>query len=178
MWRHFAYLGSVTLFPNSRSLNLRNPRGLKIITRQRLGLSHLRFHKFKHSLQDTLNLSRDCRTVETNINYLLHCPNFPNEWHSLTLFNKRKSIDENILKTTLTVILFGEHSLKNVKHTSILKALIETVISTKRFDVGLYRNWELSICLWTVYFKFLSWIFSFNFVFSTLTISYLDYFVK
>ena len=31
------------------------PDGLKLITR--LGLSHLRFHEFKHSFQDTLNPS-------------------------------------------------------------------------------------------------------------------------
>ena len=32
-----------------------NPKSLKLITRLRLGLSHLRFHKCKHSFQDTLN---------------------------------------------------------------------------------------------------------------------------
>ena len=30
----------------------RNPKGIKLITRLRLGLSHLREHKFKHSFQD------------------------------------------------------------------------------------------------------------------------------
>ena len=33
-----------------------NAKGLKLITRLWLGLSHLRFHKYKHSFQDTLNL--------------------------------------------------------------------------------------------------------------------------
>ena len=32
-----------------------NPKGIKFITRFRLGLSHLRDHKFKHSFQDTIN---------------------------------------------------------------------------------------------------------------------------
>ena len=35
-------------FPNS-AYNFRNPKGLKFITRLKLGLSHLREHKFKHS---------------------------------------------------------------------------------------------------------------------------------
>ena len=72
-----------------------NPNGLKLITRLRLGLNHLRFHKFKHSFQDTLNPICNCGTLETTIHYLLLCPNFSNE--RLTLFNKLPSIDENIL---------------------------------------------------------------------------------
>ena len=32
-----------------------NSKGLKVITRLRLKLSHLRFHKFEHSFQDKLN---------------------------------------------------------------------------------------------------------------------------
>ena len=32
-----------------------NAKGLKLITSLWLGLSHLRFHKYMHSFQDTLN---------------------------------------------------------------------------------------------------------------------------
>ena len=42
-----------------------NPKSSKIISRLRLGLSHLRFHKFKHSFHDTLNPTCNCYTVET-----------------------------------------------------------------------------------------------------------------
>ena len=38
-----------------------SPIGLKFLTRIRLGLSHLRDHKFKHSFQDTLNPICSCR---------------------------------------------------------------------------------------------------------------------
>ena len=72
-----------------------NPNDLKLITRLRLGLSHLRFHKFEHGFQDTLNPICNCGTVETTIYYLFLCPNFSNE--RLTLFSKLQSIDENIL---------------------------------------------------------------------------------
>ena len=75
-----------------------NPNSLKLITRLRLGLSHLRVHKFKHSFQDTLNPICSCGTVERTIHYLLLCPNFSNE--RLSLFNKLQSIDENILSKT------------------------------------------------------------------------------
>ena len=71
------------------------PDSLKLITRLRLGLSHLRFLKFKHNFQDTLNPTCCCDTVKTTIHYLLHCPNFSNE--RVTLFSKLQSTDENIL---------------------------------------------------------------------------------
>ena len=70
-----------------------NPKGLKQTTRPRLGLSHLRFHKFKYNFQDKLNPICNCGTVETTFHYLLHCPNFSNE--RLTFFNKLQSIDFN-----------------------------------------------------------------------------------
>ena len=91
-----------------------NPDGLKLITRLRPGLSHLRFHKFKHNCQNTLNPICSCGTVETTIHYLLHCPNFSNE--RLTLFSKLQSIDENILSkddsNISKVLLFGEDDIK------------------------------------------------------------------
>ena len=40
--------------------NCHNPKGIFLITRLRLGLSHLRDHKFKHSFQDTLNPLCSC----------------------------------------------------------------------------------------------------------------------
>ena len=51
-----------------------------------LGLSQLRFHKFKYNFQGTLNPICSSGTVETTIHYLLHCPNLSNERQ--TLFNE------------------------------------------------------------------------------------------
>ena len=127
-----------------------NPKGLKLITRLRIGLSHLRFHKFKHNFQDTLNSIFNCGTVETTIYYLFHCPNFLNE--RLTFFNKLQSIDENILSkgnsNISKVLPYGDHSFNDEKKTSILTASIEYIISTTRFDGSLFQNWHiyLSMC--------------------------------
>ena len=49
-----------------------NSKGLKLIKRLGLGSRHLRFHKFKHSFQDTLNPICNCGTAETIIHYLFH----------------------------------------------------------------------------------------------------------
>ena len=118
------------------------PEGLKLITRLMLDLSHLRFYKFKHNFQDTLNPICCCGTVETTIHYLFHCPNFSNE--RLTLFNKLQSIDENILSkgdsNISKLLLSGDDSFNDVKYTSVLTASVEYILSTKRFDVPLYQN--------------------------------------
>ena len=47
--------------------NCHNPTGICLITKLRLGLSHLREHKFKHGFQ----------------HFLLHCPQFANERRNL-----------------------------------------------------------------------------------------------
>ena len=71
-------LAFIRPFANS-TFQYHNSNGLKPITRVRLGLSHLRFHKFKHSFEDTLNTICNCATVETTVHYLLPCPYFSNE---------------------------------------------------------------------------------------------------
>ena len=81
--------------PNS-IFNCHNPKGVKLLTRLRLGLSHLRDHKFKHSFQDSLNPICNCRNdVETTTHNLLHCPVFSDE--RLILINNIWNIDNNIL---------------------------------------------------------------------------------
>ena len=79
-----------------RTFNCHNSNGIKLITRLRLGLSHLRDHKFKHNFLDCLNPICCCgKDIETTVHYLLHCPIFSDE-RSIFLNNIR-SIDENVL---------------------------------------------------------------------------------
>ena len=90
-----------------------NHNGLELFRRLRLGLSHLWFHEFERSFQDTLNPMCNCGTVETIIHCVVHCPNISNE--RLSLFNKLQIIDENIIckdnSNISNVFLFGDHSL-------------------------------------------------------------------
>ena len=54
-----------------------NPKGLKLMTRLRLGLSYLRYHKFKHNFLDTINPLYSCGcNIETTLHFFLYCPNF------------------------------------------------------------------------------------------------------
>ena len=80
--------------------NCHNPRGICLITRRRLGLSHLREHKFKHGFQDTLNPLCSCgNDVESTKYFLLHSTQFANERRTLQIENT-----SNVLRHTL---LFG-----------------------------------------------------------------------
>ena len=49
------------------------PKGIQLLTRLRLALSHLREHKLQHNFQDTFNWIWDCgEDIETSCYHLLH----------------------------------------------------------------------------------------------------------
>ena len=53
--------------------------GLKLLTRLRLNLSHLKEHKFRHNFRDTVNPLCSCGSeAETVSHFLLHCPHYTN----------------------------------------------------------------------------------------------------
>ena len=125
--------------PNS-IFNCHNPKALKFITRLRLGLSHLRYHKFKHNFQDSLNPLCNCGLItETTSHYLLHCPLFADE--RKTFLSNIKSINHKFLEqndSTLTqTLLFGDPASSVETNTLILNTTIQYVLSTKRFEEAL-----------------------------------------
>ena len=63
---------------------INNPYGLKLLTRLRLGLNHLRYHKFRHNFQDCINPICVCGLeIETTTHFLLHCLLFQSARESL-----------------------------------------------------------------------------------------------
>ena len=81
--------------PNS-TFNSHNSKGIKFLSRLRLGLSHLGELKFKHSFQHSLNLSCLKGKFEAISHYLLHCSSCSEE--RLALLNTAKIIDMPILQ--------------------------------------------------------------------------------
>ena len=126
--------------PN-KTFQCHNLKGIKLVTRLRLGLSHLWEHKFKHSFQDTLNPLCTCGLdIETTSHYFLHCPLFHAERSTLlsnineidsAIFNKSESVVTHIL-------LYGDESFKDEVNLVILNATIDYVLSTNRFDLMNY----------------------------------------
>ena len=129
----------------TRSLPLKfkchNPKGIKLLTILRLGLSHLREHKFKHSFQDTLNTLCSCGLdIETSSYCFLHCPLFHAE--QSTLLNNINEIDSTIFKKSDSVVtrimLSGNEFFKDEVNLLVLNATINFVLSANRFDKPLY----------------------------------------
>ena len=121
--------------PSGNSVfNCHNPRGVKLLTRLRLGLSHLREHKFKHGFQDSLNPICSCgNDIETLAHFLLHCPHYSNERSTFlnTIRNINRNIfDKNDLQITET-LLYGDNSLDDKNKTLILNATIDFLSVTK-----------------------------------------------
>ena len=72
--------------PNS-TCNINDSKGLKLLTRLRLGLSHLGDHKFRHNFQDCVFPMCSCsQDIKTTAHFLLHCPN--HHCAKKTLFHK------------------------------------------------------------------------------------------
>ena len=115
----------------SRVYNCHNPKRIKLLTRLRVGLSHLCEHQFKHSFQDTLNPICHCgEDIETISHYLLHCTDYLHERR--TLRNTVSCILPNIFgfnNDQLTeILLYGKEDLHNINNTSILDATINYLI--------------------------------------------------
>ena len=109
--------------PNS-VFNCHNRKGIKYLTRLRLGLNRLREHKFKHSFQDTLNPFCSCGfDAEKSTHFFLYCPFLSNQ--RCTLLNTVNDIDSSLTNTDdviLThIILFGKASLDISANTLLLK---------------------------------------------------------
>ena len=121
--------------------NIFDPKGLKFLTRLRLGLSHLNEHRFRHNFQDCLNPLCSCSLeIEDTSHYLLHCHHFSH--HRVALMNSVKSICDNFDSMSDNVkedlLLYGDSRFDENKNKVILKATINYIKSTERFSASLF----------------------------------------
>ena len=88
--------------PNPNNIfNCHNPKAIKYLSSIRLGLSHLREHKFKHGFQETLTPICACGSdIETPCHYLTSCPIFDAEQN--TLLNIIRQVAPTILNLNLS----------------------------------------------------------------------------
>ena len=119
---------------------INNPYGLKLLTRLRLGLSHLCYHKFRHNFQGCINPICVCGLeIETSTHFLLHCPFF--QCARQPLLTNIKKIDESILKKhdklITNTLLYGDDKFDLSCNKSIISSTIEFIVSTERFSNSL-----------------------------------------
>ena len=78
----------------SNVYNILDSIGLKLLTRLRLGFSHLNEHKFRHDFQECLNPLCLCNfEIEDTTHYLLRCQYFSE--HRINLINSVNSVFDN-----------------------------------------------------------------------------------
>ena len=131
----------VRLDPN-KVFNIYNPYGLKLLTRLRLGLKHLRGHKFNDNLSDYLDeICLGGKDIESTNHFLLQCSLFFNERQFF--MNKIRDIDSSLIDQNENFVcytlLFGQENMNDSENTDILKATRESILLTERFNVPLFE---------------------------------------
>ena len=91
-----AIIKSIRPIPNSL-FDACDPLGVQLLTRLRVGLSHLREHKFRHGFNDVVNPFCPCNNeIESVSHYYLRCHN--NSIQRLDLMNELSNLDPRILQ--------------------------------------------------------------------------------
>ena len=128
--------------PNS-SFDIYNPYGIKLLTRLRLGLSHLNECKFKHGFNDTINPICICGgDIESMNHFFLQCPEQCKTRQ--TLFDNIQNIDKMLLsqnESSLTrFLLYGEPKRNSNVNAFILNSSIEFILTSGRFNGPLFNR--------------------------------------
>ena len=118
-----------------------DPEGLKLLTRLRVQLSHLREHKYRHNFVDTLNPICNCGLleVESTPHYLLRCNFFSVQRETLldSITTLKGDISNLSDKKKVDFLLYGDEKLGIEINQAILKATIVFLKSSERFKVPL-----------------------------------------
>ena len=125
--------------PNS-IFDIYNPYGIKLLTRLRLGLSHLNEYKFKH---DTINPICICGGDIDSINhFFLHFPEYYETRQ--TLFDNIQSIGKMLLsqnESSLTHLLpYDDPKRNSYVNALILNSATEFILSSGRFSGPIFKG--------------------------------------
>ena len=116
---------------------IHDPLGIKLLTRLRLGLSHLNEHRFKHNFQDCLNPLCSCSLeVESTIHYFLHC-HYCNKYRQTLLESVKLVVnDVSLLDDDVVVklLLYGNETYTIDENSLIIKASIKYILNPERFS--------------------------------------------
>ena len=115
-----------------------NPLGIKLLTRLRLGLTHLNEHRFRHNFMNCLNPLCSCMLeVELTTHFFLHCHFYGTFRQTLldtveSIIQDTSNLSDNILvKLQITNYSFDENK-KN------FNASIRYILNTNRFSGPLF----------------------------------------
>ena len=122
--------------------NIFDPEGLKVLTRLRVGLSHLNEHRFRHNFQECLNPLCSCSLeMEDTTHYLLHCHHFSRQRHDL--MNSVNSVISGFAlmsdNNKKDLLLFGDSRFDENKNRFILEATLMYIKNSERFSGSLFE---------------------------------------
>ena len=122
--------------------NTHNPIGIKLLTRLRLGLSHLNEDRFIHKFQNCA----DPKCIYSSVNkstthFFLRCHFYISV--RTTLFDKLKEVVNNLQELSdqavTGILLHGSPNLKGNQNLHILACTIEYIMDSKRFTSSLFK---------------------------------------
>ena len=118
-----------------------DPLGIKLLTRLRLGFSHLFEHKFRHKFADLPSLLCSCSLeTESTRRFFLHYQNYTTL--RTVLITDLKDINDVIMSLNesdlLHVILYRNKNFDNNMNISILTATTKFIKDSERFDQPLF----------------------------------------
>ena len=115
--------------------------GIKLLTRLRLGFSHLNDHKFRHNFKDTVNPLCSCgKDIESTIHYLLRCQHYSQQRPELLngAYKSSPSLRDLSTDTLLNVLLYGSECFNFETNNELIKLTIAFLKSSKRFENPLF----------------------------------------
>ena len=120
---------SIKILPIIWNCRVHNSVGLKLLTRLRLGLSHLNQHKLNQNFQDCLNPLCSCSLeIESFSHFFLHCHYYSNIRSTL---NEIQSIDINLLNQEddilVEVFLYRSTKFNNNQNFRLLSSSIDYI---------------------------------------------------
>ena len=130
--------------PVQRSIySVFNPQGLKFLTWLRLGLSHLKEHRFRHNFKDCINPLYSCSLeVKNPLHFFLHCQHYLTFCMGLT--NNVNQFDENFSYLSdvnkASLLLYGDSRFGDNRNNFILLASITYILETERFSTFLFQS--------------------------------------
>ena len=125
-----------------KTFNINDTVGVKLLTRLRLGFSHLGEHKFKHGFRDILNpLCPFSIETETTAHYFLRC-HFYNTNRS-ALMNELNEIDSSFSTMNenkfIDLVLCDSDKFDDKKNHNILMSATKFIKDSQRLEKNCYN---------------------------------------
>ena len=113
---------------------------IRLLTRLRLGLSHLNEHRFNHNFDNCINplCTRNLET-ESTTGFFLHCHFYSNIRKTLLVdFHVININIKNFSETVFTdLLLYGKSSFDKIQSKRILTTSIKYIVDSKRFTCSI-----------------------------------------